>query len=164
MRVTSEYTKMPINQYQRRIVTLDDLISKMRAEKERIAGQIAQAKAAGTAAEEALAGELSERSRGAKTRELENAVKALAHTKQRLQVLEAKLVKAVSEKRGTAMWLTSTSASSAPWWSSLSRPTRRSLVGLVNRSSRAWGHRGPRSPWAHERCRSTGVKKMWRTT
>jgi len=98
MRVTSEYTKMPINQYQRRIVTLDDLISKMRAEKERIAGQIAQAKAAGTAAEEALAGELSERSRGAKTRELENAVKALAHTKQRLQVLEAKLVKAVKGK------------------------------------------------------------------
>lgn len=90
---------MPINQYQRRIVTLDDLIPKMRAERDRISGQIAQAKAARIAAEDALAGELSERARGAKTRELENAVKASADAEQRLQVLEAKLVKAEKDKR-----------------------------------------------------------------
>lgn len=89
---------MAINQYQRRIVTLDDLIPKMRAEKVRIAGQIAQAKAAQIAAEEALAGELSERSRGSKTRERESAVKALADAEQRLQVLEAKYVKAEKDK------------------------------------------------------------------
>src|SRR5690554_82060 len=89
---------MPINQYQRRIVTLDDLIPKMRAEKQRISDQIAQAREARIAAEEALAGELSERSRGAKTRELGSAVKALADAEQRLQVLEGKYVKAEKDK------------------------------------------------------------------